>query len=94
MASKKSLKKEIKYLVNDLIAECEVYQEFHPEADAKKIEDIIDALQQKQHAIIKDINMHYPEKTPSEQKKHYSDIIYNSRQEMLTLLDGLPATGK
>jgi len=94
MATKRKLKKEIKYLVNDLIAECEVYMKFHPEADQTKIEKTILALKDKEKAIIADINTRYPENSPSDRKKHYNSIFNTSKNELISMLDELPKSGK
>ncbi len=95
MANKRKLKKEIKYLVNDLIAECEVYMKFHPEADREKIEKTILALKDKEKSIIAEVNTRFPEKSPSERKKHYNSILNTSKNDLIAMLDKqLPKAGK
>lgn len=94
MASKRRLKKEIKYFVNDLIAECEVYMKFHPEADQARIEQVILNLKDKEASLLKDINKHYPEKSASEQKKHFNSILNVSRDELIAELENLPTAAQ
>lgn len=90
MSSKRKLKKEIKYFVNDLIAECEVYMKFHPEADKARIEEVILNLKDKEASLIKDVNKHYPDKSATEQKKHFNKILNVSRDKLIAELENLP----
>ena len=90
MASIKNLKKGIKYLINDLVSECEVYRKFHPDADSKKINGIIESIQKKGANIISKLN----EKTSSKSKADYKSILDQTKVELLKLVDELPKAGK
>ena len=90
MATKKKKKKEIKYLVNDLVAECQVYMKFHPEADRMKIEKTILALKDKEKSIIAELNKQLPEKSSANDKNPFRSILKTSKNELISMLDELP----
>lgn len=89
MASKKELKKDINYLSYELLNECYTYKNYHPEADNKKIDEIISNIIKKRNDLIHQAN--HPEENTSKSslKEHYKKIIQDCNENFISILDKL-----
>ncbi len=86
MAQIRKLKNEIKSIAGELIGECETYLRFHPETEIKKIEKIIAAIEEKEHAFIHELN-HLKNSKDVKSKAYCNSIIDRLKKEMIPLLD-------
>lgn len=86
MSNIRNLKKEIKNLSAELIAECETYISFHPETDRKKANKIIASITEKEKSLMYEIS-HLKNSANIAPKAYYSKITEKVKKEMLPLLD-------
>lgn len=70
MASVKNLKKDINYVLGDIIEECYVYELANPKADTKKSEAIIDEAIETFDALIAKLH----EKNVENKKAHFKAV--------------------
>jgi hypothetical protein len=70
MASVKNLKKDINYVLGDIIEECYVWELLNPKADNKKAEAIIDEAIASFDSLIAKVNA----KKVEDNKAHYKAI--------------------
>lgn len=89
MASKKSLKKELQTLKEDMILECMIYKDFHPKRKISDISKVIDNIEIKYSDLVKRINNPIKTSDKKESKKYYKDIINEIKTDFVTILDGL-----
>ena len=83
MASRKDLKKDIDYLVYELVADCYGYMYENPEMDLSGFEEIINGAVQLKENLITKINQYDPDTNGNSRK--YFKIIRSD------LVDGLKA---
>jgi hypothetical protein len=70
MASIKNLKKDINYVLGDIIEECYTWQSLNPKADTKATEAIIDEAIEAFDTLIEKVNS----KDIKNKKPHYKSI--------------------
>lgn len=70
MASVKNLKKDINYILGDIIEECYVWQLMNPDKDTKKSEKIVDDTIKAFDVLIEKVN----KKDVEDSKKHFKSI--------------------
>ena len=83
MASIKNLKKDINYVLGDIIEECYAWELMNPTADKKKSEAIIDEAIVTFDALIDKINA----KNVESKKAHFKGIQVELMASANTLLD-------
>lgn len=85
MASIRKLKKDLNYLVYEILTEVFTYRHFHPEMKEKKFDDIIVEVVRLRNELIARINN--PE-NPAEVKAHFKKIR-TDLAEIIKVVDGL-----
>jgi hypothetical protein len=73
MASKKNLKKDIDYLITDVIMDCYACIEEHPEKDFSSYEEIINEMIMMKEDLVERIN-HYDEGVHGNSRKYFLGI--------------------
>ena len=73
MASRKDLKKDIDYLVYELVADCYGYMYENPEMDLSGFEEIINGAVQLKENLITKINLYDPD-TNGNSRKYFKII--------------------
>ncbi|MCX6224166.1 MAG: hypothetical protein NTV01_05370 [Bacteroidia bacterium] len=70
MASKKNLKKDIDYLITDVILDCYACMEEHPEKSSSSYEEIINEIIIVKEDLLERIN-HFDPGTHGSSRKHF-----------------------
>ncbi|MGV6846314.1 MAG: hypothetical protein ACWA42_09345, partial [Lutibacter sp.] len=83
MASIRNLKKDINYVLGDIIEECYSWELLNPKADNKKSEAIIDEAIATFDALIDKVN----ERKVDSKKKHFSAIEKELAEKAQKLID-------
>jgi hypothetical protein len=81
MASVKNLKKDINYVMGDVIEECYTWELLNPEADTKKSEAIIDQAIVEFDALIVKLN----DKSVENKKAHFKSV----QSDLINAAEGL-----
>ncbi len=91
MASKKILKKDIDYLITEVILDCYACMEEHPEKDLSAYEEIINEIIIMKEDLIERINK-FDRKSDGRSRPYFNDIkkdlvlrITNSHQKLIDL---------
>ncbi len=84
MASVRNIKKDIDYLVSEVISDCYTYLFLHDEKNKEKVIEIIESVVESRNKLFERVNN--PEKVSDKKqiKKHYKGI-YN---DLFTAIDG------
>ena len=82
MASIKNLKKDINYVLGDVIEECYAWQLLNPKADTKNVDAIIDEAIGTFDQLIEKINA----KDITDKKNHYKGISKELEEKASALL--------
>ena len=83
MASIKNLKKDINYVLGDIIEECYTWEILNPKADKKATEKIIDEAIEAFDALIEKVNL----KKVENSKKHYKAITSELEKTAIKLIE-------
>lgn len=83
MASVKNLKKDINYVLGDIIEECYVWELLNPKDDTKKAEAIIDEAITAFDALIEKVNI----KKVADKKAHFKTINTEFESTAKSLLE-------
>jgi len=83
MASIKNLKKDINYVLGDIIEECYAWELLNPKADAKKTEAIIDEAIIAFDSLIDKIHV----KSSEDKKAHFKSIVLELEETANKLLE-------
>jgi hypothetical protein len=75
MASKRELKKDVKYVTWELIAECLVFQVLHPETSEDYIMDTLQQVTDKHNAILDLVNKSRGKQDKAAIKSTYKGVI-------------------
>lgn len=89
MASRRNLKKDIRYIFNELLTECFVYQKFHPETDPEKVNGIMKELLSHYGDYISRINHPDGKDNSKLVKKHFNKIAEDLQTITLPLVEEL-----
>jgi len=82
MASIRNIKKDVDYLVGEVISDCYTYLFIHDEKNKEKVFEIIEGVVDKRNDLIQRINN--PEKgIDKKQKKEYFKTIFNDLLKMV-----------
>ncbi len=88
MASIRNLKKDINCLTEELIAECFVFQHFHPEVTDAKLFDVLEKLTEKRNELVAEINNAARIEVAKEKKAHLHKVNA-SMPALLDIMDSL-----
>ena len=83
MASIKNLKKDINYVLGDIIEECYVWETLNPDADKKKSEAIVDKAIKAFDTLIDKIHT----KEVENKKKHFRSVELDLEKTANKLID-------
>lgn len=81
MANLRQIKKDINYLVYEVVSDCYTYIYLNPGKNEKKAKDIIDSIMDFRNQIIFKVN--HPPKDKKEIKKYYKSLY----KEMFETID-------
>lgn len=73
MASKRDIKKDILFFIEEVLMDCIVFQELHPDKEYPEVEDIIDSMEELYSNLIYNVN-HIPEEEKKSPKKHFDKL--------------------
>lgn len=85
MASVQNLKKDVNYVISDIIEECYIWQLIHDEAQAEKADKLIDEAIQIFDDLIARINT----KKVENKKQHFKTISQDLESKAIGLIDKL-----
>lgn len=88
----KRLKKEIKTIANELIAECETYRHFHPDIPAEKINSIENGVKSELKEIIYKVN-HFKYNRDKKASEYFNEIYDKVKNGLIQKLDQLGSIG-
>jgi hypothetical protein len=88
MASKRNLKKDVKYVTWELIAECLVFQVLHPEITEDQIMETLQKVTDKHNAILDSINSNRGKQDRETIRTTYKGVI-SGLNEMTEIVKGL-----
>ena len=91
MASTRNLKKELNYLTGELLAECVIFEQFHPET-IEHSDQVMTDIVEKRNELITRINSAKKLDDHKEIRKEF-DQIRNEIAELVLQLDNLGAEG-
>lgn len=74
MANKREIKKDVDYLVGEVISDCYTYLLIHGEKNRDKVIDIIGAVVEKRNELISRINNPDKSFTPKQVRDHYKAV--------------------
>ncbi len=83
MASIKNLKKDINYVLGDIIEECYTWELLNPKTDSKDTEAIIDEAILAFDSLVEKVNM----KNVENKKAHFKNITLELEEEANNLLE-------
>lgn len=87
MASKRDLKKDIRYLTNELLGECYLYTCFHEDdASLAKADEAMKAIALRHNELLERINRGPQEQTKAAVKAFYNEIG-DDMVSMINILD-------
>lgn len=89
MASRRNLKKDLRYIFNELVTQVYVYQKFNPETDEEKINSLLKEILGHYNDYIARINHPDAKNNPQLVKKHYNKIIEDLKKKTLPLVESL-----
>jgi hypothetical protein len=89
MPSRKELKKNIHYITFELISECLIYRDFHPDTPEEKVDAIIKEIIRHRDEYLSRANRPDGKDNPALLKKHYRAIIEDISTKTIPLLDKL-----
>ncbi|MFN8209120.1 MAG: hypothetical protein U0T82_17190 [Bacteroidales bacterium] len=75
MASKKNLKKDVKYITWELISECLVFQVLHPEASEDRIMETLRNVTDKHNEVMDLINSSRGKQEKAKIRTTYTEVI-------------------
>lgn len=70
MASVRNLKKDINYVLGDVIEECYVREMLNPEVDTKKVQSIVDEAIENFDSLMARVN----DRKAEDKKKHFKSV--------------------
>lgn len=82
MASVKNLKKDINYILGDIIEECYMWELMNPKADTKKSQAIVDEAINNFDSLLEKVNV----KKVENKKAHYKSVQSDLETVALQLL--------
>lgn len=88
MTSKRDLKKEINYLVEEIITDCYIYKKLYPDKNQDKVDEIIGNTLNLRHDLIYRINL--ARNTEDKERKEYfrkieTDLMQHVEKSLDTL---------
>ncbi len=87
MASRKNLKKDIRYIINELITEVYVYQKLNPQVNETKLNNTLKELLSHYNNYIARINKPEGKNNRKLMKIHYNKIIEDLQSKTFPLVD-------
>lgn len=94
MANKRSLKKEINFITEELISECLYNQIFTKGANTEENNKILEEIIDIQEDFLRRINITDGKYTPKIVKKYYRALIADFDKKIDAIIDKLAITGK
>jgi len=89
MASRRNLKKDLRYIFNELVTQVYVYQKFHPETDENKINQLVKEILGHYNGYIARINYQDGKDNPQLVRQHFNKIIEDLQKKTLPLVEKL-----
>jgi hypothetical protein len=89
MASRRNLKKDIRYIFNELVTEIYMYQKFNPQADEVKLNEILKEVLTHYNDYISRISRPDGKDNSKLVKNHFNKIIEDLQAKTLPLVDKL-----
>lgn len=83
MANCRNLKKDINYLVNEVVSDCLAYMFIHPEKNKEKAMDIVELTIEKRNQLIAKVSQAKKEKDPKKLKQMFTQL----KKEMFDSID-------
>lgn len=83
MANRRNLKKDINYLVNEVVSDCLAYMFIHPDKNKDKAINIIEETVAKRNELIAKVSQVKKEKDPKKVKKMFTQL----KKEMFDSID-------
>jgi len=87
MASRKELKKDIEFLVSEVVSECYTYMYFHPEKNQEKIVEIIGEIIGIRNDLITRVNHPDGKDNPKLVRAHFNTITKDLKEKVIASLD-------
>lgn len=91
MASVRTLKKDLRILKEEMIVECMVYKDFHPEKKTAEISKVINQIEEKYSDLVKRIQNPEDSKDYKATREYYKNIIREVEEDFVSILDNLEA---
>lgn len=73
MATKRDVKKDILFFIEEVLADCLIFLELHPKQEYPEVEDILDEMELLYADLIRKVN-HIDEEGKKNPKKYFDDI--------------------
>lgn len=89
MASVRNFKKDLRYLFNELVTECYVYEKLNPEADEKKINGVIRDLLTHYNDYIARANQPNGKHNPKLVRQHFMNIRKDLIEKTFPIIEKL-----
>ncbi len=89
MASRRNLKKDLRYIFNELVTQVYVYKKFHPETDENKINQLLKEILGHYNDYIARINHQDGKDNPQLVRQHFNKIIEDLQKKTLPLVEKL-----
>ena len=83
MANKREIKKDVEYLVSEVISDCYAYLYINGDKNRDKVIDIISNVVEKRNELIKKINNPSKEFNAKQIKEHYKTV----QTDLITCVD-------
>lgn len=83
MANRRNLKKDINYLVNEVVSDCLAYMFIHPDKNKEKAMNIVEQTIEKRNELIAKISQVKKEKDPKKVKQTFTQL----KKEMFDSID-------
>jgi len=83
MANKRNIKKDVDFLVGEVISDCYTYLLIHGEKNREKVVEIIESIVSKRNDLISRVNNPDKKFDPKQVKAHYKAVSV----ELLTAVD-------
>jgi hypothetical protein len=77
MANRRDLKKDLNWLTHEVISDCLIYLELHPEQEEKPVADIISKMINERNLVLSKINLPTSQMDRKEVKKMYNETVHH-----------------
>lgn len=92
MSSIRNLKKDVEYLVFEVVSDCITYSGLHPDTHTEAVTDIIEDAIELRNSLFTRINTNLRDEEGKTRKKHFSEIkkdLFSGIDSLFTRLSGL-----